>query len=122
MRKHKAMTRREFTVETALAMLAGVTITITGCGGDSGGSAAGPSPQPGSKFGAVSTSAGHTHTAEITAAQLTAGNAISLVLRGGDHTHSVALSQSELMQISAGTRVQKESSNDQAHTHLVTFN
>ena len=28
------LTRREFTVESALAMLAGVTITITGCGGD----------------------------------------------------------------------------------------
>jgi len=122
MRNHKAVTRREFTVETALAMLAGVTITITGCGSDSGGSVTGPSPQPGGKVGAVSTSAGHTHTAEITAAQLTAGNAISLELRGGDHTHSAALSQSELTQISAGTRVQKESSNDQAHTHVVTFN
>ena len=28
------LTRREFTVESALAMLAGVTITITGCGDD----------------------------------------------------------------------------------------
>ena len=28
------LTRREFTVESALAMLAGVTITISGCGDD----------------------------------------------------------------------------------------
>ena len=28
------LTRREFTVESALAMLAGVTITIAGCGDD----------------------------------------------------------------------------------------
>jgi hypothetical protein len=115
------LTRREFTVETALAMLAGVTITITGCGGDNN-STAGPSGQSGNKAGSVSSSAGHSHTAEITAAQLTAGNAISVTLVGGDHTHTLALSQSELTQINAGTRVQKESSNDQAHTHFVTFN
>ncbi|MEQ1731227.1 MAG: hypothetical protein ABL982_22895 [Vicinamibacterales bacterium] len=121
--KSGAVTRRQFTVETALAMLAGVTITITGCGGDSSsGSAAGPSPQPGSKVASVSASAGHTHTAEVTAAQLTAGNAISVDLRGGDHTHTVDLSQTELTQISAGTRIQKESTNVQAHTHTVTFN
>jgi len=116
------VSRREFTVETALAMLAGVTITITGCGGGSSNSGTGPSPQPGGKAGTVSSSAGHTHSAEITAAQLTAGNAISVTLTGGTHTHTVALSQSELTQINAGTRVQKDSSNDQAHTHLVTFN
>ena len=28
------LTRREFTVEWVLAVLAGATITITGCGGD----------------------------------------------------------------------------------------
>lgn len=116
----KMITRREFTVETALAMLAGVTITITGCGDDDDG--VGPSPQPGSRVGVVSSSAGHSHTAEVTAGELTAGNAISVELRGGDHTHTVAISQNELVQIGAGTRVQKESTNVQAHTHVVTFN
>jgi len=114
------VSRREFTVETALAMLAGVTITITGCGDDDSG--ASPSPQPTGKTGTVSSSAGHTHSAQITAAQLTAGNAITVTLTGGDHTHTVDLSQSELTQISAGTRVQKDSTNVQAHTHVVTFN
>jgi hypothetical protein len=114
------ITRRAFTAETALAMLAGVTITIAGCGDDDDG--VGPSPQPGSRAGAVSSSAGHSHTAEVTAAQLTAGSAISVELRGGDHTHTIALSQAELTQIAAGTRVQKESTNVQAHTHVVTFN
>ena len=28
-----AITRREFTVESVMALLAGVTITVTGCGG-----------------------------------------------------------------------------------------
>jgi hypothetical protein len=59
----------------------------------------------------------------ITAAQLTAGNAITVTLTGAaTHTHTVALSQAELSQINAGTRVQKTSSTDNAHSHTVTFN
>ena len=116
------LTRREFTVESALAMLAGVTITISGCGDDD--PPTNPTPPATDKTGTVSTDAGHTHTgAVITAAQFTAGNAISLTLTGATtHTHTVALSQAELTQISANTRVQKTSSNDNAHTHTVTFN
>ena len=115
------LTRREFTVQSALAMLAGVTITISGCGDDAPPA---PSQMPTDKTGTVSTDAGHTHTgAVITAAQLTAGNAISLTLTGSTtHTHTVSLSQAELTQISAGTRVQKTSSTDNTHSHTVTFN
>jgi len=120
------LTRREFTVESALAMLAGVTITISGCGDNDEGTVnvTPTSPTPsGGKTGTVSTDAGHTHTgADITAAQLTAGNAIALTLVGSGHTHTVALSQTDLSQISAGTRVQKISSTDNAHSHTVTFN
>ena len=112
------LTRREVTGESALSMLAGVTITITGCDDDPA-----PGPTVTGKIGTVSTSAGHTHGgAEITGAQLTAGNAITLTLTGAGHTHTVSLSQAELAQISAGTQVSKESSLDQAHTHTVTFN
>ena len=61
--------------------------------------------------------------AVITAAQFTAGQAITLTLLGAaTHTHTVALSQAELTQISGGTRVQKTSSTDNTHTHTVTFN
>ena len=116
------LTRREFTVESALAMLAGVTITITGCGGDDNPTT-NPTPPATDKTATVSTDAGHSHAAVVTAAQLTAGNAISVTLTGQTtHTHTVALSQAELTQISGGTRVQKVSSNDNAHTHTVTFN
>jgi hypothetical protein len=118
-------TRREFTVESALAMLAGVSITISGCGGDDNNTTTSPSPTATDRTGTVSTDAGHTHTgAVITAAQFTAGNALTLTLAAGatGHTHTVAISQSELTQISGGTRVQKVSSNDSAHTHTVTFN
>jgi hypothetical protein len=116
------LTRREFTVESALAMLAGVTITITGCGGDDEPTT-NPTPPATDKSATVSTDAGHSHTAVVTAAQLTAGNAITLTLTGQTtHTHTVALTQAELTQISGGTRVQKTSTTDNAHSHTVTFN
>ena len=120
MSKDNLLTRREFTVESALAMLTGVAITITGCGGDNGS----PSAPSADKTGTVSTDAGHTHTgAVVTAAQLTAGNAITLTLSTvSGHSHTVDLSQADLSQISGGTRVQKTSSNNNAHTHTVTFN
>jgi hypothetical protein len=124
MSEKSLLTRREFTVESAVAMLAGITITISGCGDDDNAPTS-PSPTATDRSGTVSTDAGHTHTgAVITAAQFTAGNAISLTLAAGatGHTHSVALSQTELTQVSGGTRVQKASSNDNAHTHTVTFN
>ena len=117
------LTRREFTIESALAMLATVAITVTSCGDDSPPAA--PTPPAVDKTGAVSTDANHTHTGStITAAQFTAGNAITLTLANGTttHTHTVALSQGELTQISAGTRVQKPSTTDNNHAHTVTFN
>jgi hypothetical protein len=122
MSHENSLTRRDFTIQSALAMLAGVTITISGCGDDDPPTA--PSTTATDKTGTVSTDAGHSHTgAVITAAQFTAGNAITLTLTGATtHTHTVSLSQAELTQISAGTRVQKTSSNDNAHTHSVTFN
>jgi hypothetical protein len=118
------LTRREFTVESALAMLAGVTITISGCGDDNNNPTTNSTSIASDKTGTVSTDAGHTHTgAVITAAQLTAGNAITLTLTGTTtHTHTVALSQAELSQINGGTRVSKTSSTDNAHSHTVTFN
>jgi hypothetical protein len=121
------LTRREFTVESALAMLAGVTITISGCGDDDDNPTTTPTPPATDKTGTVSTDANHTHpTVTVTAAQITAGNAVTLTLGPGGttgHTHTVALTQAELSQVGAGTRVQKTSTIDNtAHTHTVTFN
>jgi ABC-type glycerol-3-phosphate transport system substrate-binding protein len=122
MSEDNRLTRREFNVESALAMLAGIAITITGCGDDDPPTA--PTPPATDKTGTVSTDNNHTHAgATVTAAQFTAGNAITITLTNvGNHIHTVALSQAELTQISGGTRVQKTSSSDNAHTHTVTFN
>ena len=123
MSEDKVLTRREFTVESALAMLATVAITVTGCGDDSPPTT--PTPPATDKTGTVTTDAGHTHpSTTITAAQFTAGNAVTLTLANGTttHTHTVTVSQAELTQISAGTRVQKATTTDNNHSHTVTFN
>jgi hypothetical protein len=132
MTQRDGLTRREFTVASALAMLGGVVITITpGCGGSDYSSSPSPTPTPapaptptpatGDKTGVVSSN--HGHTAVITGAQLTAGGALSLDITGtGSHPHTVELAAADLTSIAANTRVSKESSNNNGHSHTVTFN
>jgi hypothetical protein len=121
MHDEHSLTRREFTLEGALALLAGVTITISGCGGDD--SPTGPSPNGGSGDEVAAISENHGHTAVITAAQLSAGNALSLNIQGSaPHPHTVQITAAEVQTIANGQRVTKESTNEDSHTHLVTFN
>ena len=116
------LTRREFTLESALAILSAATITISGgCGSDSPSPS--PSPQPGATDRNGSVSANHGHIATIEAARITAGLAISLDIRGtATHAHTVELSQAEVMSIGANAQVAKVSTTDNAHSHTVTFN
>jgi hypothetical protein len=130
MQDRKTLGRREFTAASAMAVLSGVAITITGCGGSS--SPVGPTtptptpaPAPAPPAGNISGTVGsnHGHSAVITAAQLTAAEEVSLDITGdSSHPHTVDLSAAEVQQIGAGQRVSKESSNDASHTHTVTFN
>ena len=120
--------RREFALRSVMAMLAGVTITVGGCGGGGGGTGGGGSPtQPttdpstGDKVGNIS--ADHGHRAVITAAELAAGGALILQIRGtADHPHTVPLTADEVVAIRNGQRVGKGSSDEDFHTHTVTFN
>jgi hypothetical protein len=131
------LTRREFTRESVLALLSGVVITITGCSGGDGYST---SPTPTSAGGGGdgingSVSANHGHAAFVSNAQISAGNNVSLDIRGtADHSHRVDLTGAELMQIGNRQRVVKASTNAEApgggdyvgevgvHRHNVTFN
>jgi hypothetical protein len=121
-----ALDRREFTLAAVLAMLSGVTITISGCGGSSSSPSTStpPTTQPattGDKTGTIS--ANHGHTATITGAQLTAGGDLAVELTTGNgHTHSVSLTGAEVVQIRGNQRVSKESSSTAGHSHTVTFN
>ncbi len=119
--------RREFTREAVIAILSAATITIVDCGGGSSNPSPSPSPTPppaptpGDVAGAIS--ANHGHTAVVTAAQITAANAVTLDIRGtADHPHSVDLSAAEVGQVGQGQTVSKVSSNNSSHMHTVTFN
>ena len=135
------LSRREFTlsVPSALALLGGVAITVSGCG-DSAPSATpatpsptSPAPSSGEPVGAAGfVSANHGHRATITSAELSAGNALTLDIGGdADHPHTVELSESDVRAIAAGQRVTRGASvleddplypSVDTHGHTVTFN
>jgi hypothetical protein len=116
--------RREFTVAAMLAMLGGVSITISGCG-KAASSPSSPSvpeaPAPVTdKAGSISNN--HGHVAVITGAQLTAASTLALSLQGtASHNHMLELSGAELGQIREGRTFTKECTGT-SHTHMVTFN
>ena len=121
--------RREFSRQAVVAILSAATITIADCGGGSSNPAPSPSPPPGGGGGggvgdvAGSISGNHGHTATVTGAQITAGNAVSLDIRGtADHPHSLSLSAAEVGMIGNRQTVSKTSTSDDGHSHAVTFN
>lgn len=114
MSDHPSINRRDFTLQSALAILSAATITIS-CDDDT------PTRPSTDVTGAVS--ANHGHQAVIERARLTGGGAITLDIRGSaDHPHTVQLTAAEVGQIAAGQRVTKESSTDAFHSHQVSFN
>ena len=114
--------RREFTVAALLAMLGGVSITLSGCGSSPAGpSAAAPTPIPVADKSAT-ISSNHGHAAVITSAQFNAASGFALSLQGtSSHNHMLELSAAEVLQIAEGRTFAKECSGS-SHTHVVTFN
>src|SRR5262245_311112 len=106
-------TRREFTLDAALALLAGCVITIShGCGKSS----TSPSdPPPTDVTGAIS--ANHNHSAMITAAQITAAAALTLNIQGtAAHPHTVAITQADLASLKSRRAITRDSSSDPSNT------
>ena len=132
MEHERLLDRREFTAEAALAAVAGVVITISGCGGGGGGGGGYSSPSspstPAPTGGGSSDESGtisnnHGHVAMVTGAQLVAGNAVQLDIRGSaDHTHTVTLPSDALTAIKGGQPVATDSTSTSGHVHTVTFN
>jgi hypothetical protein len=119
--------RRTFTLQSALALLSGVTITISGCGSTSPSTAPSPapSPSPGGTTADVTgtVSANHGHVAVIMAAQLTSAETIRLDIMGqATHNHVVELTAADLTTIRNRQQVAKQSTTESAHSHTVTFN
>ena len=110
--------RREFTGRALMAILAGVTVTITGCGSENG---AAPSAPVSDKTGVIATN--HGHVAIITSAQQTAGGGVTLSIQGtGSHDHLLELTAAEVSTISAGMPLTKDCAMGRNHTHTVAFN
>jgi plastocyanin len=121
------LTRRDFTLAAAMAILSGVAISVSGCGGsNSSSSPASPSPASSAPAGSDKTgaiSSNHGHSAVIASAQLGASGGITVNIQGtSSHPHTVALTGADLSAIANSQRVAKESSNDASHSHTVTFN
>lgn len=111
------LNRREFTLQAALAVLGGSTITILGCGGYK--SPSGPSG-PTDVVGAIS--ANHGHVAVITGAEMVAGSSVQLNIQGSaPHNHVVALSAEEIATLRRGGAVTRTSSVGDGHDHSVAF-
>lgn len=114
----RSMTRRDFTLQSALAVLSGCVITVAGCGGSS---PAAPS-QPAAADVSGTITGNHGHTAVIKAAQITAGNGVSLDIQGtASHPHTVEVTQADLAALKSRQPVTKSSSTDASHQHSVTF-
>jgi hypothetical protein len=113
------LTRREFTRESALAILTAATITITGCGDDDDATT-NPSPS-GNRSGTVSNN--HGHVAVVTGAQITAANSIVVDIQGAaTHPHTIELLTGQLRMIGMNAQVSVESTANDGHSHRVTFN
>lgn len=119
--------RRQFSI-TVLGLLGGATIAI-GCGGASSHPASPTATaSEGVTFGVVTGNHPLPHTAAISAAQLTAGNGITLDISNGSHSHTVILTGAQVMQIATKARVSVDSSTNphsngaDPHAHTVTFN
>jgi len=115
--------RREFTAAAVLALLAGVTVTVSGCAGYGDTSPTSPPRTPGPDDVQGSIAGNHGHVAIVTGAQIRAGNAVTLNIRGtADHTHLVDLDANDLGRIAARQQVVRRTSNTNSHFHEVTFN
>ena len=88
------VTRREFTVTSALSLLSGVVITISGCSDDD---STPTSPSATDISGTVTANHTPPHVVTVTGAQITSGSALMLSLTGTPtHTHTVELTAGDL--------------------------
>ena len=118
--RHTPLTRREFTLEAALALLAGCVITVTDACSSSSTPAAPTPPAPSDVNGLVS--ANHNHVVVITGAQITAGNAVTLNMQGtATHPHTLSITQADLTALRNRQPVAKDSTTENNHFHTVTF-
>jgi len=120
------ITRRKFTLDAVLAILATCVITVSD---EACGSSSNPTtPTPVNDVtGSIATNHATPHSVTVTGAQITAGTQVSLTLTAGQgsgasHTHTVTLTSADLNALKTkGGTATETSTNDSNHTHAVTF-
>jgi hypothetical protein len=118
--RRPALDRRQFTLNAALAILAGCVITITDVA--CGSSPAAPAAVTPLADVPGTVSANHGHVAVITGAQITAGSAFSFGIQGtATHLHTLSISQAELATLKNKQPITSTSTTDNGHSHSVTF-
>ena len=116
-----ALTRREFTLESALAILSAATITITGCGDDDdNGTGTGPSGQ--GEVGTISANHGHAVDGHFSADYRRWGAYRSPHHGHRNHPHFIDLTAAQIVAIGQNQQVSVVSTTNDAHNHTVTFN
>jgi hypothetical protein len=108
----------------ASAFVLAVGLGVAGCGDDNDSSAGGPTaPSPSSQGATAVISNNHGHVATVTGAQVSAGQAVTLDIRGNaDHGHMLELTNDEVVRLQTRQRVDKDAIANNSHTHRVTFN
>jgi len=118
------VSRRDFTLEAALAILATCVITISedACGSSSSSTPTAPTAPPPDIAGVVAANHAQPHAVTITGAQIVADNALVLNIQGqATHNHTLSISAAELTQLKNRQAVTETSSTDSGHNHAVTF-
>jgi hypothetical protein len=113
------ISRREFTLDAALAILATCVITVSedAC---SSSTPAAPTAPPADINGSVS--ANHGHIAVVTGAQIVTGTGLTLNIQGtAAHNHTLTITNSDLTNLKNKQAVSETSSTDSSHQHTVTF-
>ena len=118
----RSLSRREFTLDAALAILATCVITVSeeACGSDK--STTTPTPVN-DVVGNVAANHAQPHQVTVTAAQINGGNQLTLDIRGqSTHNHTITLTSGNLNTLKTrGGTVTVTSTNDNQHQHDVTF-
>jgi len=117
------ISRREFTLEAALAILGACVITIAddACG-SSASTPTNPTAPPADVNGTVANNHATPHIAIITGAQITAGSAVALNIQGqATHNHTLSITQGDLANLKNRVAITETSSTDSGHSHAVTF-
>jgi hypothetical protein len=111
-----------------LPVLFTAAIAVTACDDDNAAALVVGPGGGNTERGVGSISSNHGHVATIASADLAAGNATTLDMRGtADHSHFLDLTAEDVVQVRQGQRLSKTSTTDMStsfgtHSHAVTFN